>query len=155
VEQALRFLLARFVSGPLPGDDDGSVLSAPLLAVIDHLRGEWLQMPLHRVGVGELASAARVSRGYLNRLFRTEFGISVASGLESLRCSRAEMLLTRTDMTISSIARQCGFADVYHFSHRFVRRYGVPPSAYRDVGTSPHSVLDHPGVRQLAFAMWG
>lgn len=106
-------------------------------------------------GVGELASAARVSRGYLNRLFRTEFGISVASGLESLRCSRAESLLTRTDMTISSIARRCGLADLYHFSHRFVRRYGVPPSAYRDVGTPPHSALDHPGVRRLAFALWG
>ncbi|MGH2658798.1 MAG: helix-turn-helix domain-containing protein [Actinomycetota bacterium] len=63
-------------------------------------------------------------------MFQAEFGISAAAGLEGLRFSRAETLLTRTDMTISSIAHQCGFADLYHFSHRFARRYGVPPSVF-------------------------
>lgn len=111
-------------------------------------------MPLRRIGIHELAATARVSRRYLNRLFQTEFGISPTAGLEALRCSRAETLLTRTDMTISSIAHQCGFADLYHFSHRFARRFGMPRSMYRDVGTSPLSVMDHPGVRQLAHALW-
>ncbi len=154
VKQTLRFLLALFTSGSLPGDDARSTLAAPLSAVIDHLRREWSHMPLRRVGVDELAATGRVSHSYLNRLFQTEFGISPAAGLEGLRCSRAETLLTRTDMTISSIAHQCGFADLYHFSHRFARRYGVPPSEYRDVGTSPFSVLDHPGVRRLAHGLW-
>jgi AraC-like DNA-binding protein len=58
-------------------------------------------------------------------------------------------------MTIGSIAEQCGFADLCHFSHRFARRYGVPPSAYRAFGRPPFSVLDHPGVRRLAHAVWG
>lgn len=95
-----------------------------------------------------------MSRSYLNRLFRAEFEISAASGLESLRCSRAETLLLRTDMTIGAIARECGFADLFHFSHRFTRRYGVSPSTYRSVGTANESVLDHPGVRRLALALW-
>jgi transcriptional regulator GlxA family with amidase domain len=154
VKQTLRFLLPLFASGSFPGNDVRSILPAPLSAVINHLRREWSHKPLRRVGVDELAATARVSRSYLNRLFQTEFGISPAAGLEGLRCSRAEMLLTRTDMTISSIAHQCGFADLHHFSHRFARRYGVPPSEYRDVGTSPFSVLDHPGVRRLAPALW-
>lgn len=153
-KQTLRFLLPLFTSGSLPGDDVRPVLPASLSAVIDHLQREWSQMPLRRVGIDELASAARVSRSYLNRLFQAEFGISAAAGLESLRFSRAETLLTRTDMTISSIARQCGFADLYHFSHRFARRYGVPPSVYRAVGAPPFSVLDQPGVRRLAHALW-
>lgn len=152
--QTLQFLLALFTSGPLPGDAATTVLPAPLLAVIDHLHREWSQMPLRRIAVDELASAARVSRSYLSRLFRAEFDISPASALERLRCFRAETLLARTNMTISSIARQCGFADLYHFSHRFTRLHGLPPSIYRDAGRPTLSVLDHPGVRRLAYALW-
>jgi AraC family transcriptional regulator len=155
VRETLRFLLGVFASEPIPGDDVREALPAPLSAVVDHLRREWSQMPLRRVGVGDLASTVGVSRSYLNRLFQARFGVSAAAGLERLRCSRAESLLTRTDMTIGSIAHQCGFADLYHFSHRFARRYGVPPSAYRAFGSPPFSVLDHPGVRRFAHTVWG
>jgi AraC-like DNA-binding protein len=154
VRETLRFLVALFGSAHLPEDDAGASLPAPLLAVVDHLRQEWSRMPLRRIGVAELASASRVSRSYLNRLFRAEFGISAAAALEGLRCARAETLLIRTDMTIGAIARECGFADLYHFSHRFARRYGEPPSEYRDARTPAVSVLDHAGVRRLALAVW-
>jgi AraC-like DNA-binding protein len=154
VRQTLRFLVTLFVSGPLPDDDVRRVLSTPLSDVIEHLRREWSEMPLRRVTVDELASTACVSRSYLNRIFQAEFGISARSGLESLRCSRAETLLTRTNMAIGSVAHQCGFADLYHFSHRFALRYGVAPSAYRDIGALIPSVLDHAGVRRLAYALW-
>jgi AraC-like DNA-binding protein len=154
VRKTLGFLLALFGSAPLPEDDAGASLPAPLLAVVDHLRREWSGMPLGRVGVAELASIARVSRSYLNRLFHAQFGISAASALECLRCARAETLLTRTDMTIGAIARECGFSDLYHFSHRFARRYGGSPSEYRDARTPAVSILDHAGVRRLALAVW-
>jgi AraC family transcriptional regulator len=154
VDETLRFLLLVFSSRLVPGDDATEAVPVPLRAVIDHLRHEWAQMPLRRIGVDELALAGRVSRSYLNRLFRAEFEISAASALESLRCSRAETLLLRTDMTIGAIARECGFADLFHFSHRFTRRYGVSPSTYRSVGTANESALDHPGVRRLALALW-
>jgi AraC-like DNA-binding protein len=154
VKQTLGFLLTLVTSGSLPADHVRTMLPAPLSALVDHLRHEWSRMPLRRVDVGELASVARISRSYLNRRFQAEFGISPASGLESLRCSRAETLLARTDMTIGSIAHACGFADLYHFSHRFTQRYGVSPSAFRDAGTPLSSVVDQPGVRRLALAVW-
>jgi AraC-like DNA-binding protein len=152
--RTLRFLLELFTSEPLPSDELRVVLPAPLLAVVGLLRREWSQMPLRRLTVGELASAAHVSRSYLNRLFRTSFGISAAAALERLRCSRAETLLARTNMTIGSIAHQCGFADLYHFSHRFIRLYGLPPRRFRDEGSAAPSALDHAGVRRLAYAVW-
>jgi AraC-like DNA-binding protein len=151
--QTLRFLLTMFVSAPLPHDDDPPALAGPLLAAIDHMRRQWSQMPLRRVRVEELAAAAHVSRGYLNRLFRAGFGLSAATALEHARCGRAETLLARTDLTVDAVARQCGFADLYHFSHRFTRIYGMPPSTYRAISVAP-SVLDHPGVRRLTRALW-
>ncbi|MGH9216455.1 MAG: helix-turn-helix domain-containing protein [Acidimicrobiales bacterium] len=112
-------------------------------------------MPLRRVGVGELARRASVSRGYLNRLFRTGFGLNAAAALERARCSRAESLLLRTDLTVEVIALQSGFADASHFSHRFTAIHGTSPRASPAAGTASPSVLDHPGVRRLSHLLWG
>ncbi len=128
-------------------------MPGPVAAAVDHLRRAWAQMPLPRVSVAELASAAAVSRGYLERLFRASFGLGVAAGLERARCSRVETLLIRTDLTLDTVARQCGFADGSHLSHRFTAIHGVPPRDYRRAGQVP-SVLDDPGVRRLARLIW-
>ena len=113
------------------------------------------RMPLPRVGVGELARLAHVSRGYLKRLFRTAFGLSAAAALERARCSRAESLLLRTDLAVAVIGAQCGFADASHFSRRFASIHGISPRAYRAAVTASPSVLDHPGVRRLTHLLWG
>jgi len=154
-ERTLQLLLTVYLSGPLPDDDPHEDLPRPLSAAVDFLRVEWAQMPLRRISMDELAAAARVSRSYLNRLFSHEFQCSPAAALETLRCSRAETLLSRTTMPIASVAHQCGFADPYHFTHRFTRRYGISPTAFRAGGASAGPALDHPGARRLAYSVWG
>lgn len=152
--QALGFLLAVVVSGPLPqGEPPATTLAPPLAAALDHLRHEWSEMPLRRIAVSELASAVSVSRSHLSRLFRRSLGLGAATALERARFSRAETLLTRTDLTVDAIAHQCGFADLSHFSHRFTKHYGLPPTAYLLTNRTP-SVLDHPGVRRLTHLLW-
>ncbi|GLZ35884.1 hypothetical protein Lesp02_80710 [Lentzea sp. NBRC 105346] len=145
VDETLRYLVSVVLADPVEEPVTGT-----LRAVVLFLRAVWADLPLPRISVHDLASAASVTRGYLNRLFQAEFGVSVAAALERVRCSRAETLLTRTDLTVEAVARQCGFADVSHFSHRFTALYGLPPSAY---GGSP-SVLDHAGVRRLTRLLW-
>jgi AraC-like DNA-binding protein len=153
--EALAFMLGLFVSGPLPRPDASAGLAPALAAAVGLLQGRWAQTPLRRVGVGELARLAHVSRGYLNRLFRAGFGLSAAAALERARCSRAESLLLRSDLTVEAIADQCGFADGSHFSHRFASIHGASPRAYRAAGSASPSVLDDPGVRRLAHLLWG
>ena len=82
------------------------------------------------------------------------YDLSVGDALQRLRCSRAEPMLTRTDLTIHAIAHQCGFANVSHFSHRFTQLYGVPPSAYRAANGQMPSVTEHPGIRRLTHLLW-
>lgn len=89
-----------------------------------------------------------------NRVFRDTFGITASVALERLRCSRTESLLTRTDMTIAAVARQCGYADVPHFSHRFSSIHGISPSAYRGLANPSPSVLEHPGALRLSRLIW-
>ncbi|MGH9192189.1 MAG: helix-turn-helix domain-containing protein [Acidimicrobiales bacterium] len=150
----LAFMLRLFVGGPLPGPDTPAGLAPALAGAVLRLQQEWAHMPLRRIGVGELARRAHVSRGYLNRLFRAGFGLSAAAALERARCARAESLLLRTDLTVESIAHQCGFADPSHFSHRFKAIHGASPRAYRTAGTTRSSELDHAGVRRLSHLIW-
>jgi AraC-like DNA-binding protein len=123
-------------------------------AAVSYLKHEWSHLPLRHAGVTEIATAAHVSRGYLNRLFRDTFGSSDSVALEHLRCSRAEALLTRTDLTIAAIARQCGYADVTHLSHRFSGIHGISPPAYRSLASRSPSVLEQAGVLQLSRLVW-
>lgn len=153
--ETLAFMLKLFVVGPLPLPDSPGALAPALAGAVGHLQRKWAHMPLRRVAVGELARLAHVSRGYLNRLFRAGFGLNAAAALEQARCSRAESLLLRTDLTVESIAAQCGFADASHFSHRFTAIHGISPRAYRAAGTASPSVVDHPGIRRLSHLLWG
>jgi AraC family transcriptional regulator len=139
-QATLDLLVRLMLTAPSPDP-----VPAPVDTAIGHLRRSWSRLPMTRIGVADLAAAAHVSRGYLNRLFRATFEVSAAEALEGLRFARAEPLLTRTDLSIEAVATQCGFADLSHFSHRFTARYGLPPSRY----TGQTSVLDHPGVRRL------
>jgi transcriptional regulator GlxA family with amidase domain len=150
----LRFMLRLVGSGPLPAATADPVLPPVLRLAVEEIRARWSAMPLRRIRIDDLAAAASVSRGYLNRLFHTGFGLSASTALEHLRAARAESLLTGTDLTVEAIAGQCGFADPSHFSHRFGAIHGMSPSGYRSAGRHLPSVLDHPGVRLLRRLVW-
>jgi AraC family transcriptional regulator len=152
--RALGYLLDVVTEAPMPSEP-GRGWAGPLARVVEHLRREWSSLPLRPVSIGELAAVAHVSRSYLARLCRAEFGMPMNRLLERLRCSRAESLLTRTDLPIGVIGRQCAFADPFHFSHRFAALYGMSPRAFRSAAGTTRSVLDDPGVRRLAFQIWG
>jgi AraC-like DNA-binding protein len=153
VSATVRFMLEVLVDGPLPAAEHTVGLVGPLRAVIGHLAAEWSELPLRRIGIDELAAVAAVSRGYLTRLFRRAFALAPAAALERVRFSRAEAMFERTDLTVDAIARQCGFADASHFSHRFSAVYGVPPRTYRGLPAS--SVLDDDSTRRLTHLIWG
>jgi AraC family transcriptional regulator len=153
--RALEFMVSLVESGPLPSAEVTPALTGPMRAAISHLQREWSHLPLRRIGVDELAGLAHISRGYLNRLFHAEFSVSASVALEQARCSRAETLLTRTDLTIAAIAHQCGYADGGHFSHRFSRIYGMSPTSYRISANRAPSVLENPGLLRLSRLLWG
>jgi hypothetical protein len=100
-----KFLVALFISGPVPSDN-AEKLVRHLGAAIDHVRRKWSQMPLSRVRAGRARFHCQRVPSHLNRLFQLEFGVSAVSALERLRCPRAETLLVRRDMTISSMGYQ-------------------------------------------------
>ena len=77
-----------------------------------------------------LAALCGISISSLNRLFRETTGRSPMQYLSDTRIEYAKNELTRGTLSISELAEQCGFADIYTFSHAFRRATGTSPSAW-------------------------
>ncbi len=58
-------------------------------------------------------------------------GVIPASFSHEILLSKAARLLTETDMSLKSIAYDCGFADFSYFGKCFKASRGVTPGAYR------------------------
>ena len=86
----------------------------------------------HRaISVSEIADALFISDRYLYNLFVEHEGISPKKYINGLRISKAALMLTKSDDTISEIARSVGFCDVLAFSRFFSKNTGLSPTAYR------------------------
>ena len=84
------------------------------------------------LNVGEICRAGPFSASSLQRAFKLHLGISPKQYLDSLRMNRALELLAENTLPVKNIALACGFADEKYFSRAFKRKYGYPPSKWRN-----------------------
>jgi AraC family transcriptional regulator len=84
-----------------------------------------------RIALPELAHAAFVTPEHLCRLFKAHTGHSPVETLRLARLDRAMMLLARSNYAVQEIARQCGYANAFHFSRQFKQVYGKSPRKMR------------------------
>jgi AraC family transcriptional regulator len=156
VREVLRLLLLLFVAGPLP-DRAGRPLPPHLDALLGFVRRAWAPpAPTRRLTLQELAAGACVSSGYLSRVFRHHYGVGPVAAFELLRLGRAATLLVRSNLAVAAVARDCGFANPYHFSRRFHRVYGQPPGRYRRAAArlEPSEPLARAGLLALGDRIW-
>lgn len=67
---------------------------------------------------------------HANRLFKKAIGCTIFTYKNKQRINRAIVLLTTTDYTVSQIATEVGYADVFSFSHAFKKATGFAPGEY-------------------------
>lgn len=82
----------------------------------------------------DIARLVAISPRQLQRLFKQHFGQSPGSYYLLLRLRHAEDLLTRTSLSVLTIATATGFSSTSHFSKCFRKQYGVSPRAHRAAG---------------------
>lgn len=70
---------------------------------------------------------------YLNRLFKTQIGLTIFEYLKIFRINKAKELLTNSNMKMYEIAELTGFPNEYHFSRVFTRTVGISPGKYRHI----------------------
>lgn len=88
--------------------------------------------------VDALASRCGVGGRHLARLFQEHMGASPIAVAQTRRVQRAMQLIARTDLPMTEIAHQSGFASLRRFNEVIAARYGRAPTALRKV--QPHVV---------------
>lgn len=111
----------------------------------ERLRRALLLMEQHcadPLPIATLASRLSVSPRQLERLFRSVMGVRPARHYRLLRLRYARWLLQHTDLSVTEIALDSGFADCAHFSRRFKELHGFTPTDARgrewDVSRGEH-----------------
>lgn len=102
---------------------EDEIVNHALAYLRDHLR--------RGVNVNELANGIGVSRRLLERKFRKTLGRAPLAEIQRLRLERAKALLLESDLSLASIAEQCGCADASQLVLRFRRETGMTPGQFR------------------------
>jgi AraC family transcriptional regulator len=80
----------------------------------------------------EIASAAFLSEFHFSRLFKKITGVTPHAYLASLRIERARRLLSESDLPITEVGAEVGYASQSHFTKIFREATGMTPKAFRD-----------------------
>ena len=82
--------------------------------------------------VEKLADLLHLSRTQLFRKVKALTGRSVSQFVNQVRIGEAQRLLRETDLTVSEVAYQAGFADPGYFMRVFAREVGMSAGAWRE-----------------------
>lgn len=88
--------------------------------------------------VRDVAAVVHLSERHAERLFQTQTGESLMAALRRLRLERAARLLLESSDPVTEVARRSGYPEVRPFSTAFRRRYGQPPTRFRQTGGTFH-----------------
>ncbi len=122
--------VGRFAGLPAPNADStepAGMRSRREVIVAIALLQDHLAYPWH---MRELAQELALSASQLNRLFRSQLGISPAAFLRKLRSERMAEILASGHMSVSEAARVVGWHNPGTGSRAFKQRYGVSPREY-------------------------
>ncbi len=94
---------------------------------------EYIRNHFHRhIGIEELAELAHLSVSALERRFKKHLAKTPNQYINEVRLENARKLLVETQLPVSQVAYQCGFAEPSYFSKQFKRLFGDVPSNLRE-----------------------
>ncbi len=86
---------------------------------------------MNRISVQDIATATGISKVYLQKLFRNEYGKTVHQVLLDKRLTQAKQMLEQTNLSICAIAEQCGFGSREQLTTVFHQYESCSPQSYR------------------------
>lgn len=98
-----------------------------LTAVLDYIAANIE----HNITIQDLAEMAYMHPNYFMRLFKQQIGVPPIQYITRLKIDKAKELLTATGGSVSEIAAQLGFSDLFYFSRQFKKHAGLTPTEYR------------------------
>lgn len=95
------------------------------------LRRRIINQPGRPWNVAAMAEQLHISAGYLQLLYKRQFGVSCMDDVIASRVRLAKDYLTHTNMRVLEIAAICGYNNPEHFSRQFRRQCGMAPGQFR------------------------
>lgn len=127
-ESLCRALFTEFLDHIGYWDSASKRMSPPVAKALEHILGHWSE-PLD---LDRLAGVSSVTPTHLVRLFREHMDTTPMRYVWTCRMKEAARLLEQTGLQVSEIAYRCGFANPFHFSRAFKKKYHESPSVYRN-----------------------
>ncbi len=78
-----------------------------------------------------LADMLYINENHFCRFFKGAVGKTPIEYLNEFRIEKATVFLAKTDDSIATVAKNCGFDDINYFSRTFKRINGISPTEYR------------------------
>lgn len=103
----------------------------PQYEKICQLHGEIMKNPEKPWSIDDIADSMYLSKSYLQKIYKTYFGKSIIAEVIEFRIEKAKELLTKTDMTITDISKECGYSSYNYFVRQFKLSEGFSPTEYR------------------------
>jgi AraC-like DNA-binding protein len=125
----------------LPGAYCGGLTGWQLTAVSTLVRERLGE----KLGVTDLAAAARLSESHFSRAFRATCGMSPMKYIAKARVEAAQIILLRDPLPLREVALICGFSDQSHFTKVFQAVAGESPRRWRrarELGPRTASSID-------------
>ena len=105
--------------------------SNPQFEKLCHLRERIAENPELPWNISDIAKELYLSKSYLQKIYKTYFGKGIIEEMTQFRLEKAKELLVRTEMTVTEIAKECGYSTYNYFVRRFRAEEGVSPNEYR------------------------
>jgi AraC-like DNA-binding protein len=101
--------------------------------IVEQARSELNRSATIRVALTDLSRTLGVSPFHLCRIFKSRTGQTLHQYQLTVRLRSALERLGEADIDLSRLAQELGFANHSHFTNAVRRRFGVPPSALRQL----------------------
>lgn len=108
-------------------DNSDSALSDKLKNIIHYLDEHYTE----DISLDSLAEQFYISKYYLSREFKKEFGTTIIQYVLAKKITNAKELLRYSNFSIEEIARLCGIDDASYFNKVFKKMEGCTASEYR------------------------
>ena len=95
------------------------------------LRGKIMKNPELPWSIDNIADNLYLSKSYLQKIYKSYFGKSIIEEMIEFRIEKAKELLSKTNMTITDISKECGYSSYNYFVRQFKMSVGVSPSDFR------------------------
>ncbi|WP_459482369.1 helix-turn-helix domain-containing protein [Clostridium saccharoperbutylacetonicum] len=79
----------------------------------------------------KLAEEFHYNKVYLGKLIKSKTGMNYNEILNQFRIHKGEELLINTKLSISEIAKECGYSSLDHFTRTFRKIKGISPLSFR------------------------